>query len=293
MGGERRFVVDQVETRQEILKNTSNWYVQQRVIMAHELATHFASDQESGLVSDITRQLHQEGRTYKDVIIDYFSQESKSIGELINSPFINAFRKTKLCSEAEEEFLSSDPSEEDFLDWLKMQIHVLADGLATCVNIEGVIEKVPQAIQNKKRLDKGALWREQNPEEAIRIQKLATQKAIEAAKPYVFTDELRGLVQFLLEDMKPEKVVTVLKMLGYRTDYASLMRAIRKYPDMKNSFQEKRDLEQQKREETILRVYKETGSIVKTYRLLSSLYTHKQVEYVILKSRESDLEEDL
>jgi len=142
-------------------------------------------------------------------------------------------------------------------------------------------------------LDKGALWREQNPEEAIRIQKLATQKAIEAAKPYVFTDELRGLVQFLLEDMKPEKVVTVLKMLGYRTDYASLMRAIRKYPDMKNSFQEKRDLEQQKREETILRVYKETGSIVKTYRLLSSLYTHKQVGYVILKSRESDLEEDL
>ncbi len=248
---------------------------------------------EAQLIEQLNHGVHHTDLTYAEVVRQFVGS-NEDLQSQVNNPFVVAFEYCSFCEQEDVQFLekmrhylaSADVDSEllrpAFEDWFSSQLGIISAGFQTFVLEAGIIAPLSAEKAREKTMAGRKRWNAQNPELAAEVQRKAAQAAKEAAKPSVYTQEHLELVQALLNQMNPEATVGILKILGHKTSYSSLLDAIDKY-GLTNVSEEKRREERDIMDITVRRVFEETGSVAKTKRILGALYSDYQLKYALSK----------
>lgn len=265
---------------------------QVQILLGHDLmGKSLAQDltQMPELKDELSRLVHNPSLGYEGVLRNIFFESGRDVRALITSPFVRAFEATPQCSDEERAFLVrlkslttrtdiDDIPEElarDFQEWADVRIPFLAKGLQRCILDSGVIEPLSPKEASNKRFAASKVWREANPSRAAEIQQLATDAAVEAAHPIVFTDEVRAKIQAWFDrGLDYETVQELLKGIGVNTTTASLIVAVGSYEDLHYTLEERRRREREGYREAVKDIFEATGSRSKTTEILKKLGHH-------------------
>lgn len=273
------------------------FHIESYKLMGKILSEDLASKPE--LRDELSRLIHQDpvghNRIYEGTLRHYFYDGAGDFQRLVESPFVRAFTGTRLCTEAEVDFLSTlrhfaaSTSElprdiaGNFWSWLDRRLPLMARGLQMCILDSGVIPPLtPEEITRRRSELLKRSWIE-HPEKYVESVRLATQASVENAGPRVFTDEVRAQMQRWFDQGHDYKTVAeLLRDFGIETNRLRLNWVVKRYPDLHYTPGEIKNQQLQGFKEAVKSIFEATGSTKKTKGILEKLgYSQERVEHYL------------
>lgn len=241
-------MVEKIDNQHPINEERSRTPGQYALITAHKIMSHALVESaaaQPAFREEFSRLVHDPRMSYKRIVNFYLNPNERPIAEAVENPIIRAFEVTPLCTEDERVLISRirdmsnsgvAPSPEtlsEYQTWLTIRTRFIMQGLRYFVNHSGVIEPLSDEEKKSKGRIGDILWRESNPEKAAATLRRAQNAFKEKARPYTFTDKIRGKIQEWFDrNLDYQTVAELLRGEGIVVSADTLKDAVSRHPDL-------------------------------------------------------------